>query len=669
MSWLSRLILLFLLYSISFAQSYEDSNGTELLQETNSTENSNINVNQKREKLEAFIFKNALRDYSLGSYYEALDEFLQILKNPKSPFYKKSLLMLGKVYLQIAKRTGIKKYLWTADSYLNLYASKESELGWDYYYTKARVYETLEFYEKALAHYKRSLQKTENEEEQINSIIGILRVAVWLKKLDLVTKYTIVLNMTHLKKEQKKEVDFLKGMQLFVDEKYKEAFKYFLKTYREFESYLIDNPNYYYLVAETAYRKGDIKLAEQLFRRILNLIKNREVLKKVLLRMGDIGLKKGDIKTAVNYYYQLVSKYPKSKEAIVAKLKLISLMYRDEKFKKMFADFFEENEFIKNSEIFVVKTLVKNRTNYIGRYALANFGVITFKLNSDKLYERLSWELSLISSDRMDYEQKEYIRDLWSSYLLVLEPKRVCQLYLSNEKFFKNVFYQNVLIKIAQSLKKCKKESKRLALLKFILDKWNTDQNRFLLAEALYDSEDYENSMKVLDKIKKRDCRYYKFYGKNCLMSDKSDKKCLYMMRKSKEICKVTDFEAVILSKYSDILTNKEVPFDFLKRYSEKIAKNFEKNVIVQKFVKKYSEKLIENSNYRYLIKILEPIAQNLKNSCYINSLLAISYIRTGKMQYARDLIENIKKCDDLWAKIAINIYEAEKLGLRNENE
>ncbi|WP_281951167.1 tetratricopeptide repeat protein [Nitrosophilus kaiyonis] len=628
----------------------------------------NISIKEKT-KLEEFVFKNAVKDYRYGSYYEALDEFLKILKNPKSPYYKKSLLMLGKVYLQIAKRTGIKKYLWTADSYLNLYAAKEENLDWDYYYTKANIYETLEFYEKALANYKISLFKTKKENEQIKSVIAILRVAVWLHKLDLVTKYMVLLNVENLKKEQKKEILFLRGMQLFVDEKYKDAFKYFLKTYRDFESYLIDNPQYYYLVAETAYRMGNIKFAEQLFRRILNLIKNREVLKKALLRMGDIGLRKGDIKSATNYYYQLISKYPKSKEATVAKLKLISLIIRDETLKEKLKNIMKEAEFIKDPDGFVVKTLVKNRTNYIGRFALGNFGVIVFEIGSDKLFKRLGWELSLISVDRLNYEQKEYIKDLWSSYLLVLESKKMCKLYGSNEKFFKSLFSQEVLLKIANDLKFCKENSKRVDLLEYILNRWKNDENRFKLAQALYESRDFDKSIKVLNKINKKDCKYFKLFSKNCIMKENFDNICLNSMRSCKKYCGYGDFESLIIYKFAQIKSKSGDSIEFIKRYSKEIAKRFEKDEIVKKFVKAYSEKLINESKYTYLINILEPISKNLKDSCYIDSLLAISYIRTGKMNYAKEIINKIKDCNENWSKIAKNIYESELLRLRIENE
>jgi len=654
MSWHKKIFLLLFLFSlISYASNKK---------------NIDVNITEKeKSQIEAFLFKNAVRDYYLGSYYEALDEFLQIIKNPKSKFYKKSLLMLGKVYLQIARRTGVKKYLWTANSYLNLYAAKEENLDWDYYYTKAQIYETLQFYDKALANYKISLFKTQKESEQINSVISILRVAVWLKKLDLVTKYMVVLNVSNLKKEQKKELEFIKGMQLFIEERYNEAFEYFLKTYREFESYLIDNPDYYYLVAETAYRTGNIRFAEQLFRRILNLIKNKEVLKRSLLRMGDIGLKKGEIKSATNYYYQLVTKYPKSKEAIVAKLKFISLIKRDETMKSKLEKLLEKADFLENPEGFVVKTLVKNRTNYIGRFALGNFGVIVFENGSDKLFKRLEWELSLISPDRLDYEQKEYISDLWSSYLLVMDSNKLCALYGSNERFFQELFSQEVLLKIANDLKFCKKSLKRVALLKFILNRWKNDENRFKLALALYESKDYDKSLAVLKKIKNRNCNYFKLFSKNCIMREKFGKECVETMKKSKKYCGYGDFETLIISKYANLLENRG-DFLFLQDNYEKIALEFEKNEIVKKFVKLYSEKLINSSNYEYLIKILEPISQKLKNNCYINSLLAISYIRIGKMDYAKEIIKNLKSCKSSWAKIAKNIYESELLRLRMEN-
>ncbi len=631
------------------------------LADTNVTvEDKNVTLN--KERFERFLFKNAMRDYELGSYYEALDEFLQIIKNPKSPFYTDSLLMLGKVYLQIAKRTGMKKYLWTADSYLNIYSSKAKKLGWEYYYTKANIYETLGFYEKALAHYRRSLQKSVAEREQIESIIGILRVAVWLKKLDLVTKYMIILNVSTLQKEQKKELDFIKGMELFNQQKYKEAFRYFEKTYREFESYLIDNPEYYYLVAETAYRKGDIKFAEKLFRRILNLIKNREVLKKALLRMGDIGLKKGNVKSATNYYYQLIAKYPESKEATVAKLKLISLISRDERLAESLKELLPDAEFLTDPESFVVKTLIKNRTNYIGRFALANFGVITFELDSDKLYKRLGWELSLISADRTDYEQKEYFRDLWSSYLLILDHVRVCPLYLSNERFFQEVFEQNILIKISSDLGECKKENKRVALLEYILKRWNNDNNRFLLAKALYEYGDYDRSVAVLNSMKQKGCEFYKLLGKNCVMLDNGSKECIQGMERSLQACSEADFEALILSRYALLMKGKEPKKKFVSLYAEKIASLFEKDPIIKKFVVKYSEALINRADYTGLIRVLEPISQKLNRNCYIDSLLALSYIRTGKMEYAKSLVSDLRKCEDPWSKVAVEVYESEKL-------
>ncbi len=648
MFWHKIFVIFFLMISFSFA---------------------NVNKTNIELQKEKFIYKNALRDYYLGSYYEALDEFIKIIKNPKSPYFAKSLLMLSKVYLQIGKRTGLKKYLWTSLSYLNLYIPKAKKLDWDFYYTKGNIYEALEFYENALPSYKLSLQKASKEDQEIDSIIAILRVAAWLKKIDLVTKYVILVNMAKLKKNQKKELNFIKGMQLFIKEKYSQSFKYFLKTYKEFESYLIDNPNYYLMVAESAYRKGDIGFSKILFRRILNLIKNKEVIKKSLLRMGDILIKEGDVNNGLNYYYQLISKYPKSKEAIVAKLKMILLMKRDSRLQNILKKFFKDDEFIKDPEDFVVKTLVKNRTNYLGIFALGNFGTIVFELNNDKLYKRLEWELSLVSVDRMKYEQKEYIDSLWSSYLLVLKPKRVCSLYLSNKKFFEKVFSQTVLIKISNDLKVCKKNKEVIKLLKFITKRWNKDTNRFLLAKAFFENRDYQDSIKTLENIKNKDCKYYKLYAKNCIMLENKGIKCLKMMRESQKVCGTEDFEAAVIARYANLIENEEIDYKFINNFSKRLSNKFKKDLIIQKFVKKFSQKLIDESKYEDLIKILNPFAKNLKNSCYIDSLLAISYVRVGKMAYAKSLMDDISKCSDNWSKIAKDIYESQKMIARIKNE
>ncbi|WP_200763810.1 tetratricopeptide repeat protein [Nitrosophilus alvini] len=663
MSWHKKffLILPFLFFFNLQAQNLSDINRSD----NNATSVKETNTTKKKEQ-EKFVFKQAMRDYRLGSYYEAVDEFSKILSNPASPYYKKSLLMLGKVYLQIGKRTGIKKYLWTADAFLNLYAGKTKKLDWDYYYTKGNVYETLEFYDKAYANYKIALFKTDSNEEQIKTIIAIMRVGVWLKRKDIVTKYAVVLNMSKLKKEHRKELDFLKGMQFFTKKDYKKAFEFFLKTYREFESYLLDNPQYYLLIAETAYRMGDYSFAEKLFRRIFNLIKNREVLKKALLRMGDIGLKKGDVKSALNYYYQLVSKYPKSQEATVAKLKLLSIIKEKPEIESKLKELLPEADFLKNPDGFIVKTLVLNRTNYIGRFAIANFGVISFELESEKLYERLTWELSLLSSDRLDYEQIEYIRDLWTPYLLNIEPKIACRLYNANPLFFKVVFDQKVLIKISGFLKECTENRRRLEFLEYILNRWTTDANRFLLAKALYEIGDFQKCIDVLKKIKRKNCEYYKLYSKSCIIGNLD---CANIPEKCEIVCSEADFEAKVVSNYAKLVREEPEAIEFIIKNIDKISSIYKRDEIVKKLIQKCSEFLIERREYRKIITILEPIKAKIGKNCYIDALLVLSYVRIGKMNYAKEAAKELDGCEDNWAVIAKSIYEAETLKTEASNE
>ena len=609
---------------------------------------------------ELFLYKEGVKNYKYGSYYEAIDTFLKISKNPASPYYLNSLLYLAKVYLQVGKRSGIKKYFWIAVNYINIYASKIKDLNWDYYYTKASIFEMLGFYEKALANYKISLFKAKKDYEEVKSIIGALRVAVWEKRVDLVTKYMVLLNMAHLKSEDKKEVEFIKGMKLFFEEKYKRAFEIFLRTYKEFEFFLIENPNYYLYVAETAYRNNLIKLSERLFRRILTLVKNKEVNRKVLLRIGDVLLKKGAVKEAISYYFRLISKYPSFNESTVAKLKLIYLMGYDKTLKKKLKKYFEESPFLQNPKKFVVEVLVKNRNSYLGRFAISNFGSLVFRYKSDKLFKRLNWEISLLSVDRMDYEQKEYIKMLWSSYLLAIEPERICELYLSNKRFFRKIFEDKILIKVAKDLNICKKYKKEIELLNYVVSKWQKDENLIVLAKSYYKKKFFKKAIEVLEKIKNRGCDFYRLYAKSLIMMEIPDKKISKMSFKK---CK--DFETFIASVYKE----QDVSLGFVKKNGLKIAKLSKKSDITKKFLFKLAKALIQKEEYEKLIYLLQPYAAVDKKECFLNSILAISYIRSGKMVYAKEVIKNISECSEKWAKVAINIYESEKLIKRAKNE
>jgi tetratricopeptide (TPR) repeat protein len=237
-----------------------------------SKENSKkITEQEKREADSEWLYREAIRLYKLQSLYSAVDMFVKILRDPTSPYYIDSIFMLGKVYIEICKKTGIKKHIWTAISYLNIYYSKADNIDWDFFYTKGYAYEILGFYDKSLALYKLSLNYIKTIPENVKTTLGILRASVGLKKMDLLTKYLVRVNLEYLKNHDKKELNFIKGAMYFSLGDYQRALKHFIKTYKEFEEYLIENPNFYYIVAETAYRTKQYKFALQLFKRIIKL--------------------------------------------------------------------------------------------------------------------------------------------------------------------------------------------------------------------------------------------------------------------------------------------------------------------------------------------------------------------------------------------------------------
>jgi len=236
----------------------------------------------------AKIYDNAVHDFAVGSYYQALDEFGYLAKFPKSRHFLPSLYMLANTYLYIGKRVGDKKYLWSAINYLNLYIAKGGHKDAKYYHLKGLIYENLGFYERAFTNYKMALKRAQKKHEKLDILMGLLRSAVWLGKMDLATRYMVILDIEELSKKQRKEFVFLQGMYHFAKGEYKKALEFFKKSYKEFESFLIENPHYYYLVAESAYRYGDYHFSELLFRRILNYVRNKDVVQKSLLRLGDI---------------------------------------------------------------------------------------------------------------------------------------------------------------------------------------------------------------------------------------------------------------------------------------------------------------------------------------------------------------------------------------------
>jgi len=606
--------------------------------------------------IDAKNFQRGVNQFRTGSYYTAIDYFNRLLKNPNSPYFSKTLLMLSKVYLKIGRKTGEKKFLWRSLNYLQLYFLSRTRLDWDYYFTKAQVFESLKFYGRALNLYRISFLKSKSDEMKIKTTIGILRTAVFLRKKYLLDTYFILISTEKLKPEEEREIQFIKGLILFHDGKYKEATRYFLKTYRQYESYLLDNPEYYFLVAENLYRAGNLKLSEQLFRRIISLTKDKLAIRKALLRLGDIELAKGNEKLAVTYYYSVIYDYKNSDEAIIARLKCIALLdnpvirYRLSK---------TDEEAFKTPVKYIANTLVIYRDSYIGLFALADLGKLVFKLKSKPLFDRLSWELSLIFPEQIKFEQKEFISNLWTPFIEKTSYQRICQIYRANPGFFEKVFNRDILISISKKLQQCGERKLRLKLLKFIANKWKGDRDKLLLAQALFEMKDFEASLSVLSKIEKlRNCNYYKLFCKNLLFSGKSVESLTLALSKA---CTGEDPEVLAL-KILDLLNRSETEkaLQISKGFKEKLIEAYIKSATVKLAMNKLLEELLIKGDYEESLDFLIPLSKTLNRNCFINSMTIISLVRTDKMEAASEKVKLIEGCRDSLSKVASIIYNDE---------
>ena len=556
------------------------------------------------------------------------------------------MYLLAKIYIKIGRKTGIKKYFYTALSLLNLYAGVAKKLNWDYYYTKAYLFEVWGFYERAMNFYKFALYNAKNQKQEIKTLIGIIRTAVWLKKLDTVSAFAIRISIQQLLKQNTDEVQFLNGLILFEKGKYKEASKYLLKTYKYYETYLIDNPQFYYIVAENMYRIGKYKFAKQLFRKIIGTTQDLEIIRKAILRLGDIDVKQKDLISAFNHYYYLAQDYNNTKEAIIAKLKILSLKDKEpikEKLAKI------EDEDLKNPIKFVYQTLISNRNTPLGRYALGNFGQLILKYNSDFLIKKLSWELSVLETDRLSYEEKEYIRDLWKEKLINIEPKYLCELFKSNPRFFEVVFDENTLLKLAKKLGKCNLDY-RIHLYRFLAQKYKKDIYKLKLAESLFNKQKYKEALKVLKTIKKKNCQFYTVLSKVYIFSGKS------LANLKKRLIRCKNPESQIVVSYIQIDKNLDDSINIAKENIKFLAKNYEEDIFIEKFIEKLITKTFEKNKYQQVLNILKTLSEKYKEDCNINSWYIIAMIRANKEKLPD--INVIKNCSNNWSKVANEIYQ-----------
>ncbi len=613
---------------------------------------------------DAILYRKGVKQFSIGSYSTALDYFLKLLK-PDSRYYSKSLLMLAKTYYAIGRKTGNKRFFWQALNYLQLYfiSQKNKKLPWDYYYMKARIYEALSFYEQALAIYRVAFLAAKTEQQRIDTTLGIVRTAVWSRRMDIVDEYFILVSTAKLNPQEEREVEFLKGLILFSEGKYKKSLPYFFKLYKEFEDYLIDNPEYYLLVAEDIYRTGELTLAEQIFRRIVSLTKDPFVIRRAILRLGDIELRKGNRKLAFIYYYSVIRDYPDSEEAYVARLKIIPMMDDPQiKYRALLSG----DRAFKDPINFIASVLVNYRTTYVGIYALADLGYLVFKLGAPRnVFRRLLWEVSLVFPQQVKYEQREFIRYLWEPYLMKLRPEKACQLYRSNPEFFQSIFGKRVLLKIASDLKKCNQRRLRIELISYMLNRWKDDNSRLLMAEALFEDKDFSGALKVLKEVKdKNTCRYRLLYseiliisGKGVINPDSFLKKC----RNKKDI----KLSAVVVAFYSQ-LGNIDSAFKIYLEARKGLLKRYGRDIVVRAALDALLEEALLKGHYDVALKISSDLLNSGYRNCLVGSYFTLSAVRAGELKLAEKGFREIKACVDNLSFLAKTAYEDAVLGGEN---
>ena len=602
------------------------------------------------------LYRKGIAQYKIGSYSTALDYFLKLLK-PKSKYYAKSLLMLSKTYYAIGRKTGKKRFFWQALNYLQLYFIERGnrKLPWDYYYMKAKIYEALSFYEQALAVYRVAFLFAENQQERIDTTIGIVRTALWCRRKDIVDEYFILISTAKLNQREKREVLFVEGLILFLKGKYSEALKFFLKLYREFEDYLIDNPEYYFYVAEDIYRTGNTVLAERLFQRIVSLTKDPETVRKSILRLGDIALSKGNYTLAFVYYYSVIRDYPNSDEAQVARLKIIPMM---ENPKVKYRALLSKDEAFKDPISYITKVLVNYRTTYVGIYALSDFGYLVFKLKTpENVFKRLTWEVSLVFPQQIKYEQKEFLRYLWEPYLVNLSSKKMCSLYRANPPLFQNIFGKKILLKIVKDLKKCNQRKLRISLLQFIISKWKKDKDKILLAEALIDDKDFKTALNVLRKVKNKNlCSYKLTISKIRLIVGEKLREVDLPIGKCKNINPV-EVSSIGIAYFIQRGKLQE-SFKIFKAMKTALLKEYKDNLTVRLAVNRLLEYSVSNSNYVVAMNVAKSLVEKGYQNCFVGSVYTLSAVRTNDKKDAQLGNSIIKGCVDYLSNLARTAFE-----------
>lgn len=597
-------------------------------------------------------YKSAISNYEKGSYYSALEDIEKALSSPKKKNIKDVLLLAAKIYLEIGKKSGLNKYLWKANYYLNTYIQAGGEQNADYYYTKAAIFERLNFFERAFTLYKMALMRNKDEKLGNRIILGLMRTAIMVGNLDAFSKYMVYL--APLTYSESKELTFLIGMKYFYEGNYNLALNTFKEVYKDFELYLLDNPDFYFYVGETAFLNGEYDFAKKIFRKIISQVKNDDVIRKSYLRLGDIALIEKDKNEAFNNYLIVINRFPETDENTVARLKMLSILEFYPELKSKITKI----DRLKDPIAFTVKTLISNRTNYIGKYAIGNFGILVFKNPSDYLFKRLSWELSLIYPVLLTPDQKRYISILWTPYLEKLDDNRLIMLYDANPSFFKKIFDWNILKKISNTLDmKQQSLNQNISLLRYMIEKYDKDDDKRYLAFIYYKLGDKSGAINQLNSIKEKTCQ-------DIIFTNIVEQKPISKLVKS---CQIEDLPVDIKVNYIFTIYRETKDEKSLKQLVDILNKSYKENLpnFVKDQIYPVAIELFKKKDYTNLISLTASVYQHFYNESYgcdLLSMLLISKIRVSDTNKIDEMYDKIKVCRSSLSVVAKEVYKDFKL-------
>ncbi|MBX0311240.1 MAG: hypothetical protein JHC31_05615, partial [Sulfurihydrogenibium sp.] len=387
-------------------------------------------------------------------------------------------------------------------------------------------------------------------------------------------------------------------------------------------------------------------------------VKNDDVIRKSYLRLGDIASIENDKMEAFQDYFIVINRFPETQENTVARLKMLALGLKHPELESKIKSIKQLEDPIR----FIVRTLISNRTNYIGKYALGNFGVLIFQNPTDFLFNKLSYELSLIYPANFTYEQAEYIANLWTNYLLKLPPDKLRMLYLSNPKFFKDIFNKDVLDKILTSLSNEKDLKQKIDLLKFMAEKYPEDKYYIELAKAFISDKRYNDALNTLEKVKDKNCDYYVL-----TIVAKSNMKIGYKeeLNSIQSKCDIENLPFYIAFDYYYSINNYEKLTELIDKNKTQFVEMYEKNEIFNNKINSLIENLFKIKKYNEVASILDKIdfkKLRKENICKFASMSIISKIKTKKTENLELYYNYLAGCNDELSIIAKEIYESYKV-------